>query len=112
MPPPDVPSPLLVSPLLSGLLGGALGLAHAAFALLVLWRARHVGDDAFVRIALGGVVVRLVAVALAVVLVLVLVPVHTTAFVGALLGVVMLGLVLETLSLLRAPRALAGPADP
>jgi uncharacterized YccA/Bax inhibitor family protein len=84
-------------------LGAGLGGVHAG-AGLVLWHlARHRPDRAFYRIVFGGMVARMMLLLGALALVLWLVPLHETAFIGALFAAFVLGLAAEIYQMARRP---------
>ncbi len=95
--------PLAMTPdILLGLtLGGGIGLANAAASYGLYRIARDRSDQVFYSVVLLGLVGRLGVALVLVALVLLLAPVHTYAFVGALLVSVALGLVVETTLIYR-----------
>lgn len=86
---------------LSILLGAAIAVFHGAAGILVYRWAVRLPPMRSIRVATGGIVVRLFAALIAVVLVVTYVPVQVTAFITALFVVFGLMLCLDVLLMLR-----------
>lgn len=97
--------PMSAEALLGLVLGGGLGLVNAG-ASVALYRiaiARTHRDGTFYKIVLGGMLVRMWIMLAAVALAIWLVPVDISAFIGALLGAFVLGLIVEIAVMVRGP---------
>lgn len=96
---------MLTTVLGSALIGLTLGAGNAV-ASYALWRAARGREQrAFLRLVLGGMVVRLVLVLALVGVVLVALPVHRTAFVGVFFAAFMLGTAAEIAHIQRRAAA-------
>lgn len=87
--------------MLSILLGAAIAVAHGAAGMLVYRWAVRLPPMHGIKVATGGLVLRLIVALSAVVLVVTYVSVQVTAFVGALFAVFALMLYLDVLLMLR-----------
>ena len=88
----------------SVLLGVGLGLVNTLAALAVVRLAHGQSQQAFVGLVLGGMALRVAAVAIAVLLIALTLQVHTLGFVLSLFCTFVLGVVVEGVLVLRRPR--------
>lgn len=89
---------------LSILYGAGIALFHGAAGLLVYWWAIQLPPMRGIKMALGGVVVRLAAALAAVVLVITYASIHVSTFVTALFAVFMVMLAVDVVLVLRMSR--------